>query len=299
MKFVNFMKKYKGFFSLLLAGFIFGTFGIWIRILNRELSPFQQILFRSFIGFCFASFFVFLLKQKWRLNRVNKKILFFYAVGFPVAIICFVLSALNTKIAVTTFSFYASGIIGSFLIGVFSFKEKITRIKIVSFVLVIIGILFLSYPLSLYSLSFGLVIGLIGGFIDSVNNALRKFLSGKIDRFVLVAIQMLGGIIVASFLILINRQAIFIPIPTVTITTGIVFGFLLMSVSFLTLVGFQKYDLNLGMIVLSSELVFAPIFAVVAFQEFPSIMEIIGGIFIAGAIVVSNLSLGKSRNRTV
>jgi len=158
------MKKYKGFGSLLLAGFLFGTFGIWIRILNREMTTYQQIFFRGVVGFIFALILVVVLKQKIKFNGVNKKILLAYAICFPLAIIFFVLSLLNTKIAVTTFSFYATGIIGSLIIGIIFFKEKLTKIKVISLGLVVIGIFFLSYPLSLSTFSFGLVMGLIGIF---------------------------------------------------------------------------------------------------------------------------------------
>jgi drug/metabolite transporter (DMT)-like permease len=66
-----------------------------------------------------------------------------------------------------------------------------------------------------------------------------------------------------------------------------------MSVSFLTLIGFQNFDLNLGTIIISSELIFAPIFAALAFHEYPSANEIFGGLFIALSIILSNLP-GKS-----
>jgi drug/metabolite transporter (DMT)-like permease len=287
------MRKYKGFISLLLAGFIFGTFGIWIRILNLQMTTYQQIFFRGVVGFTFASFLVFIFKQKIKLNGVNKKILLAYAFCFPLAIIFFVLSLLNTKISVTIFSFYATGIIGSLFIGSFFFKEKFTWVKVGCLGLVVVGIFFLSYPLSLSTFSFGLMMGLIGGFLDAISNSLRKFVSGKIDRFVLVAMQMGGVIVVSLVLLFINRNAVIVPMTFETIFVGIVFGGLLMFVSLLTLIGFQNYDLNLGTIVLSSELIFAPVFAVLVFQEIPSVLEIVGGLFVASAIVVSNVNFRK------
>lgn len=287
------MKKLKGFFSLLLTGFIFGSFGIWIRILNRELTTYQQIFFRGFVGFLFASLLALIYKQKIKLNGVNKIVLFAYIFCFPLAIILFVISILNTKVAVTTFSFYATGIIGSFFIGTFFFKEKLTKAKIISLGFVILGVILLSYPLSLQAMSFGLLIGLIGGLFDATSNALRKFVAGKIDRFVLVAIQMGGVMVVSLIFLMLNKQSIVVPLSFIGILVGIIFGGLLASISFLTLIGFQSYDLNLGMIVLSSELVFAPVFAVLAFREYPSATEIGGGLLIAASIVISNLTFKK------
>ncbi len=287
------MNKFKGFLSLLLAGFIFGSFGIWIRILNQELTTYQQIFFRGTVGFIFALLLAYFLKNKFSLNKVNKIILFIYFLSFPLATIFFVTSILNEKIAVTTFSFYASGIIGSLCIGMIFFREKLTRIKLFSLILVIAGVILLSYPLSIKTVSFGFLMGLLGGLFDAASNALRKFLTGKIDRFVLVAIQLSGIMIVAFGFLIFNRQPIFSPMSGIAIIVGVLFGGLLVSITFLTLIGFQNYDLNLGMIVLSSELIFAPIFAALAFHEYPSAMEIGGGLLIVASIVVSNLSFEK------
>lgn len=73
----------------------------------------------------------------------------------------------------------------------------------------------------------------------------------------------------------------------------LIFGLLLMLVHFLCTVGFQNFDLNLGTIVMSSEMIFTVIFGMIVFAEFPTILEIIGGIFISLSIVISNLKLTR------
>lgn len=101
----------------------------------------------------------------------------------------------------------------------------------------------------------------------------------------------MGGVIFISLVLLfVSHQSLILAEMTLnSVFVGIIFGGFLMSISFLTLIGFKNYDLNLGTIVLSSELVFAPVFAIIFFKEFPSEIEIMGGVFIASAILVSNL----------
>ncbi len=53
--------------------------------------------------------------------------------------------------------------------------------------------------------------------------------------------------------------------------------------------GFQNFNLNLGSIVVSSELIFGPLFAVLILGEGLTTWEIVGGILVIAAIVISNI----------
>lgn len=288
------MSKPKGFLALLLSGIIFGSFGIWIRLLNQELTAYQQIFLRNLIGFLLAATIVIILKQKWSLRGVKPIYVFLYATLFPIAIIFFVFAMLNTRISTAIFAFYASSLLSSLIIGRIFFNDKMSGPKVFSLVLAFLGLGILSYPFSLSTFNWGFVFGVIAGFFDTATNGFRRLLSGKIDRFVLVATQMLGGVIISIILINLVKQSVLVPISSFTLVIATIFGLLLMSVSFLTLVGFKNFDLNLGTIVISSELVFATIFAALIFKEYPTAKDLIGGLFIAAGIIVSNLKLLKS-----
>lgn len=291
------MNKQKGFISLLLTGLIFGSFGIWIRLLNRELTSFQQIALRNFIGLILSVILILIFKHKWEFKKVNKLSLLLYAFSYPIAVIFYVFAFLNAKIATVTFAFYAISYLVTFILGTFYFKDKLTLPKILGLVLAAIGLIFLSYPFSLAILNLGLVYAMVSGLFDSGTNTFRRLISGKVDRFVLVAIQMLAGVVVASVLLLIYKQPFPIFLSSGTLGIALIFGFLLMSVSFLTLIGFQNFDLGLGTIVMSSELLFAPLFAFLVFRETLSTFELIGGIFILFGIIVANLHLMKLSKR--
>lgn len=289
------MSKLKGFLALLLSGIIFGSFGIWIRLLNQELTAYQQIFLRNLIGFLLAAAIVIILKQKWSLRGVKPFYVFLYATLFPIAVVFFVFAMLNTRISTAIFAFYASSLLSSLIIGRIFFDDQISASKSFSLVLAFLGLGVLSYPFSLSTFNWGFVFGVISGIFDTITNGFRRLLSGKIDRFVLVATQMLGGVVISIILISLVKQSILVPISTFTFAVAAIFGILLMSVSFLTLVGFKNFDLNLGTIVISSELVFATIFAALVFKEYPTAKDLVGGLFIAVGIVVSNLNLFRNQ----
>jgi drug/metabolite transporter (DMT)-like permease len=66
-------------------------------------------------------------------------------------------------------------------------------------------------------------------------------------------------------------------------TVLLLFGASLVSVSYLILKGFQSFDLNIGTVVLSSELVFGVILAFLVFAEKPRFVELAGGAIILAA----------------
>lgn len=289
------MNKTKGFFSLLIAGLIFGSFGILVRILNIELSSFQQIFFRNFVSFLLAVFIILIFKRKISFKNTSKLNIVLFGISLPLTIIFYTLAIIKTKIIIAIASLYIGSIIFSLLLGIVFFKEKITLQKIISIIFAVIGLIFFASPFSLTSLNIGLVYGVLSGFMDVTSNSFKKYLSGKIDRFVLIAIQMFGGIII-SLILIIYSNTLFIPqMSSQTIYIGIFFGLLLLTINYLLLVGFSNFDLNLGTIVMSSELVFASIFAYLLYKEIPTKNELIAVFFIILSIVSSNIAIQKNK----
>ena len=287
------MNKTKGFLSLLSAGLIFGSFGILIRILNQQLTSFQQIFFRNFVSFLLATLIILILKRKVSFKNASLLKITLFGVSLPLTIVLYTLSILKTKIIITIASLYIGSIVFSLLLGIIFFKEKITFQKILSIFFAIVGLIFFTSPFSLASLNIGLIYGVLSGFMDVISNSFKKHLSGKLDRFVLIAIQMFGGIII-SLILMFYSKTLYIPqMSSQTIFVGLLFGLLLLTINYLLLVGFQNFDLNLGTIVLSSELAFASIFAFIFYKELPTRNELIAVFFIILSIIISHLNFKK------
>jgi drug/metabolite transporter (DMT)-like permease len=282
------MKKLIGFSSLLLAAFIFGSMAILVRFLSADLTAYQQIGFRYSLGLVLAFGLIVLLKRKINLSKIPKKYLFLYALAFPLSVVFYTLSVYQTKVITTIFGLYAGSLLFSLLLGFLFFKEKMTLLKAVSLVTVFIGLLLYSYPFSLSQLNAGFGLALLSGVMDAVANSFRKYLSGKTDRLVLASIPMVGGLLVAGVFMTAAHQLSFQTISPLSWVLGLVFGGLVLSISYLTLVGFQNFDLNLGTIILSSELFFGPALAFLFFRERPSFFELSGGVVIMIAIIIMN-----------
>lgn len=285
------MKKTVGFSSLLLSAITFGSFGVWIRILNNELSIYQQIVLRNTFAFIFAVLAVILSRQFKTLNwkAINKRNLFLYVLLVPLAVITYNIAMIGTKIAVATFAFYVGTILTGWIAGAVFFKEKLTSDKWFSLILVIGGLCLFAYPLS--KVSVGILAGVASGILDGAANGFRKDLSGKVGKYLLVLSTAIGGVLVSGLMIFFFKQDLnfMSSLSTQRWVVGAFFGVLLILVNYLLLVGFQNFDLSLGSIVLSLELLFALLFGIVFLREVPTTLELFGGLLILGANILPNV----------
>lgn len=283
--------RLKGFLALLLCALIFASFSIWVRLLNAELLPYQQIGFRNALALCITLLVIWTTKQSFRsIKSVSPWWLLAYTLTFPIAVIPYTLSVLQTAIMTTIFGLYLGMLLTSLLVGVVFFKEKITLPKILSLCLVVVGLIAYIYPFKQGMLSIGLLLAMLSGVFDALANSFRKFLAGKVDRFVLVALQMIGGLGVALTLMFVFQQTTLPSLSPIAWIIGLVFGLSLVAISYLTLVGFSNFDLNLGTVVLSTELFFAALLGYLVFKEGASITQIIGGGLILLASGITNLT---------
>ncbi len=280
---------FSGLVSLLSAGFLFGTFGIWIRFLNSDMNSYQQVVFRNIIGVLVACLILYFRKIKIHFSGVSKKYLFLFGLSFPIGAVLFTIALLKTSLMLGVFSFYLGEFVFSLLIGMLVFHEKLTTQKLASLLLALLGFWFFIQPNGIRQINIGMIFGIFGGLFDTIANGFRKHLAGKLDRVVLTLVPLLGGVIVASTLMIVFNGGL--SIPTISVTNwvvGLLFGISLFLIQWLTFYGFQHFDLNLGTIAISSEMIFASLFGWMLFAETPRSYDLIGGGMIVLAIVVGN-----------
>ncbi|HEX8966120.1 MAG TPA: DMT family transporter [Patescibacteria group bacterium] len=284
------MDRLKGFSALFLTAMLYGIGGIFIRVLNREIGVFQQMYIRHFWGLIFAFVvFLFFVRKKISFKNIPIVALIAYSICFPSVVFFFTLSIIYTKIADATFGFYIASIIFSLFIGHFLFDERITKVKIAGLLFAVIGLLIFTFPLSKGIFNFGFLCAIICGIFDPITNSLRKHLTPKVDKRILIIFPLLGGVLVAGIPILFSHQSLFPHMSLLGEAVALFSGFQFLLFTYLTLVGFQNFDLNLGTIVISLELFFAPFFATIFLHEYLTVSEIIGGITIGLAIVIPHL----------
>ena len=293
------MNKKLGFISLLGTALLFGSTGIWIRILSTHLTVYQQIMLRNAAGVVVSLLVILLNGRLASLKNKNLPIaaLLALSVTVPLTILFNAIAILHLKISVATFMFYAGEILLSYLFGVLIFKERMTRLKIVSLLIAFVGLSCFLYPFSWTLINWSILWGLAAGGVGAVANIFRKSLSQTIDRLVLVLLGLMGGVVLSGILLVTSREVtpFTLQLPGYIWVVGIGFGILLVVSNFWMMTGFKNFDLGLGGLVLSAELFFATIFGFLFLHETPLPNELIGGTLIFIAVLLSNEGFLKHR----
>ncbi len=288
------ISQFKGSLALFGAAFIYATFGVLIRELAKMFGDNAQVAARFVLALVFISILNIVRKQVGLLpKRALLKVL---ALGgsFTILVLLFTFSVNNTKIANTVFVFYAGSIVSSLLVGTLIFQEKITLNKILAIFIAFLGLGL--YANSALSLSIAIVAGFSAGLFDGVGNGLRKSLKG-VSRNLVLQYQYIFGSIFATIIMLLSREQIIRQVSLLPILTVILFALLFIGLGYLLLYGFSHFDVNVGTVILVSELFFASLLGYTFYKEIPSSREAVGGVLIFVASILSTVDPKQLFNR--
>lgn len=289
------MQDRKGFFALLLNGIVLGTYGVWVRFLQNSFTASQQVIGRSLISLIGALMLVFLLKANWHFQKKYNNHLIFYLFSFAISTLLFTIAVVKTSIALSVFSLYIGSIITAFIMGVFMFGEKIDTRKIISILFVLLALLSFILPYGFQFINIGFVVGIFSGVFDGIGNGFKKYFAGKIERPVLIVYQLLSTLLVALAVSVCAHETFVIAAITLPSTTVmLIYGALFLAVAYLSMYGFQHFNLNLGTIVISTELFWAPFFAFLVFRETLTHYQVLGGVLLALAILIPYIRIHKA-----
>jgi drug/metabolite transporter (DMT)-like permease len=287
------MHKWMGFGALLGAALLYGTFSIYSRILDNDLTGFQLNFFVNSVFFLVSLGYAIFSGAQLRLPKTGKKFIVLYGLLFGIAATFYIMAILQAKIATVIFGINTSGLIVSLVTGSIFFHEKFSMKKGVSLLFAFVGLTLFTYPLSFRNLDIGLLLGLVTGCVGVLANTVGKQATGKNTDMLLILARGVGPIVSALVLVLVNHQPLLPSISSVSVLIILLFGVSILFASKAVLYGFNHFDLNLGTIVLSAELIFATLLAAIFFKEYPSTMELLGCAFIFAAILFSNLKAKK------
>jgi drug/metabolite transporter (DMT)-like permease len=281
-------KKYIGPASLLLIGVLFGLSGVIAKYLSVWLDPYQVVEYRFLIAFIIAVFVLLTTKQKLSFNKIDRKTLLAFAITFPISVIFFTLAIFNTTVSLAVFSFYIATLVSSFVVGKIYFKEEINTNKKIALFFILIAVILFTDPFNGFSLESGFLFGLISGVFQTIASAFQKIVGQSTNRISLLIIQTLAGTGISALAIYMTGGLFFPAIPQSGMLVALFFGAIFLVISYLFLVGFKYTNLNVGSILVSSELFFGPFFAFLLLSEKLTNLELLGGLSIAIAVIFSN-----------
>jgi len=285
------MSTNKGFFSLLACGLILAVFGLLVRVLNQYIGNFTQVGMRMLLAGIIVIPVLLNKKISLKINCVNPFLFLALVLSFPLYIVFFTISINNTKIVNSFFYLFTSTMLTSYLLGSLFFKEKINFQKIVVAILSIIGLLLFMLPFGSNKGFIGEIAGIIGGILYGISHATRKYYANKIDRWVIIFYQMVSGVIISFPFVFFLKEFAHNQWVFNSILLILIFAIGLVLIQVLLFTGFANFKLNLGSIVLASQLVFVQLIGVLILHEIPTNLEVVGSILITVSVIFSNIEI--------
>lgn len=280
-----------GFTALLFSGVIYSTFGILIRFASESFGTFWQVFARCAATAVIALSVVVIRRSRLVLPRVPLPLIVFFLLSPVLGITFITISIQSMKAANAIFGIYVGYILAMLMLGIFWYRERVTWGKAGALFFVLIGAFLFAYPFTSTSL-FGMAFAMLAGAMDGVSGATCKAL-GKYDKNVLLFYRYSVGLMLALLVAGIVGE----PMPTaVTVGSGVSIVFLgasIFAIDSLWLYGFSHFDLNMGSILTSVELLIVPWLNALVLKEIPTTLEILGGAFIFTAIMVVHLVSNK------
>lgn len=282
--FTNLTDRVRGSLALFGASAIYASFGPLVRVLSEMFGDYTQVGARMGLAF------VFLLIVALAFNLVKK--LSPKEIGYAVLlglisigiVASFTMAIVEVKIATVVFLLYAASMISSLILGTIFFKESLGIQKIIALILAFIGLWMFGDVL--IALTFGVLAALFSGVCEGFGNVVRKKLKG-VDKTTVLLYQFFVSGVGALLLAALFAEPMIKEVGTGPIIALVVFALLQLGLNNLLLYGFQHFDVNIGTVILSLELFFAAILGFVLFGEALTVNEILGGVAIFVASVVS------------
>jgi len=290
-------KKVKGSLILVLTASMYGFFALFTRIIAFHIPLFYQSFLRNLLVAVILLAAVFFFKQwkkvrsadiPWILGRTLFGLVAFYSIYIALVYI---------PVGMTYFLYYSAALITGYILGKFLFGEKITPIKIVSFVLAFIGLVFI-YSLSLSnSISLYAFLALLSGACGSVWNIFAKKLGNYYSATQLNLLDV-AITVVSSFALSLIWHEQWVPITFSQEWIAIfILAFYFLAAGQFIVWGFKYVEAQLGTLILQLDIIFAVLLGYFIFHEVLNASTIIGGILICIAIFLPYLKLKRRVSR--
>lgn len=283
---VEISKPIKGLSALILATSMYGFFGILSRWVGYSIPLFYQNLIRSLIVVGLFGIYM-LVKKGW--IRIKPQVLLWLSVrslAGTIAFITFFIAMNEMQISTAYFVFYVGCVIGGYTLGMLLFKEKITRIKIISFVIALAGLAVIFKSGLEFSSILWVVMAIISGLSTSVWNIVAKKIP---ETYSISQISVVDNVFAAGFSIigsLVLKEIWIMPEFTQPWLANYALAFFWTLTPILVITGFRSLDASVGSVVMLMEIVFASLWAFLLFGEGLTPLTFFGGILIIAAIII-------------
>lgn len=289
------VKKGKNQLLLIFSMVIFGTIGLFTR--NIDISSSELSLYRAILATLFLGFYLAVSKKRIDFNAVKKQIPLLILSGIALAFNWIFLfeSYKHTAISVATLTYYFAPVIVTVASSVI-FKEKLSPLKIMCFVMSAVGMVFIIDPQNIISGAVnpeGVLFGLLAAIFYATVIILNKYIKHveSIERNLL---QFIVVIVILTPYVLLTDGFNLGELHGIGIVSILILGFV--HTGFTYCIYFKSVSALPGQetaILSYIDPLVAVIISFLVFKETMTVSQIIGGIMILGFTLLNELPIKR------
>lgn len=285
----------RGAGALFTSAFIYGFFGILTRLVGFKLPLFYASAVRNILLTAILLVMVLTAKQWKNVGKKDFLWMLFRSCGGIISFIGSYFSMFYIEIGTAYFIFFAGSTVMGYVLGKIMFKEKITRIKWLSFFLSILGLaLIYSFNFKPDKILYGWV-AFAGGLGVAIWNAFSKKVSDKYSTTQLNLIDTANFVIIEIVISLLLRETWVMPEFSLLWFYMFLFVLMFLVTGQLMIIGFKHLDVSIGSLIILTEAIFGIVLSFLFFKETISAGAILGGILILCAIILPEMKLIHKR----
>ncbi|MBI4918977.1 DMT family transporter [archaeon] len=284
------MTDKKGIFLIFLSAFMFGSYGVWSKLMGSSFGVFYQSWTRALlIAFVLLPFLI----RRQGIVVIHKKdlkwmIVYLFFTSLTQVPIYYAFNHMN--IGSATLLFFVSMILTMYFAGILFFGEKITKTKVFSFILAGIGMYTVfSFSLVYFSLLAALL-AIVNGIASGGEVSFSKKLSKKYSTLYLTWLSWVVIFITNLPFSLLLKEVQYFPSFQMVWLYQLGYAICGLLGFWLIIEGLKYVEASIGGLIGLLEIVFSILFGVIIFKEELSIKIVFGAVFIVIAAALPHIS---------
>lgn len=271
------------------SALMFGSYGVWSRLIGDEMGNFFQGWTRALIILALTVPIALLRKEIKKIKKQDRKwlVIFLIFTSFTQAPIFYAFNHMD--IGTASLLFFVSMFLTMNIIGLSFLGEKLTKVKIISSIIAIAG-LFLVFSISLTSFTLlAASMAVVNGIASGGEVASSKKLTGNYSPLYVV--------ILSWVIILITNSLISVGIGEVQVMPSfsepwfwqLMYCLASFFAFWLVIAGFKHIDASIGALIGLMEIVFSILFGILIFNESITLSIALGGLLIILAAAIPSI----------
>lgn len=279
----------KGAAFILISTLMFGSYGLWSRLIGSSFGVFYQSWTRALLISIVLFPILYYKKEIIPIKKSDWKWMSVFLVSTSLTQAPVFYAFNHMDIGTATLLFFVSTLITMYMFGFLLLGEKITRVKVVSFLLACAGLyITFSFSLAAFSLMAALM-AMLNGTASGTELSSSKKLSGSYSPLYITWLSWVTIIVTNGLISVFLKEPQLL--PSFHIAWLYLIGYAIASILgfWLAIEGLQYIEASIGGLMGLLEIIFSIGFGILVFHESLAVKVISGGILIILAAALPHL----------